>query len=128
MQEAPPIPHSWQEWARVFVAALLGYGATYLPSLLRRRQTNAEVENTAADTRRTDAETRNLELQTNLQAGDIVLEMIREVAAITIKLERVKAERDHWERKALAEGAAREILERQLDPYISVEKRLPEGE
>jgi hypothetical protein len=127
LQDAPPIPHTWQEWTRVFVAALLGYGATYLPALLRRKQTNAEIENTAAGTRRTEAETRNLDLQTNIQAGNIVLELIREIATVTLRVERLQVEVNHWKRKAESEAAAREILERQLDPIISLGKRM-EGE
>ena len=120
MDTIPPIPHTLQEWLWVFVAGFLAWGASYLPAFLKRRQTDAEIQNTFAGTRRTEAETRNLELQSNLQAGDIVLEMIREVAAVTLRVQRLEAERDHWKRKAEYEEAARYVLEKQLEPHITI--------
>ena len=109
------IPHDWQDWLRLLVGGLLGYGATYLPSLLRRKQTAAEIE-------RTKAETRQIDLSTTIQAGDVLLGLIDKVAVTTANVERMKLERDFWQNKAEALDAENKLIARQLDELIRIGK------
>jgi len=115
MQETPPIPHTWQGWAQMVVAALLGYGATYLPSLIRKKQSDAETE-------KTKAETRQIDLNTTIHAGDVMLGLIKEIATSTGTIETLRKERDFQFERAEALKVEKELLEKQLDEVIRIGK------
>lgn len=93
MQNANPIPHTLAEWASFLLVAILGYGASFLPSLFKKKQTDAEIE-------RTKAETRRIDLDSTLSTGDMVRELIISSAQAAIDVERLRRERDFWQGKA----------------------------
>jgi hypothetical protein len=115
MQQATPTPHSWADLIYLALAAILGYGATYLPSLLRKRQSDAETE-------KTKAETRQIDLNTTIHAGDVMLGLIREIATSTSTIETLRKERDFQFDRAEVLKIEKGLLEKQLDDIIRVGK------
>lgn len=115
MQESTAIPHSWQELIRLAAAIVLTYGSTYLPALFKRKQSEADVH-------KTEAETRQIDLSTTLHAGDMLLKLMEQVAKATSDAERLRAKAEFWQAKAEAETLARELAERQLDERIRIGK------
>lgn len=119
MQEADTIPHSWKALALYALTAILSGGAGWLVPLLRRKQSKA-------DAGKTNEEARALELENDLRSGDAVVKLTVRVIKATERAERVQLERDHWQMKAEALEAEKNLLNVQLDKYISVSKRLAE--
>lgn len=112
---AIPTPHTWQEFIWLSLAAILGYSATWLPALFRRTQTKADVE-------KTQAETRQIDLNTTIHAGDMMIDLMKLSAQATLDVERLRREKEFWQAKAETETLARELAERQLDDQIRIGK------
>ena len=110
-----PIPHSWQEIIWLFLAAFLGYGGTYLPSLFRRRQSKAESE-------KTKAETRSIDLNTTLHAGDMLLKWMEKFAKASNDIDQLRKRAEFWQARAEALQAEKDLLETQLDGKIRIGK------
>src|SRR6476469_4015224 len=100
MQPDTASPHSWQEFIWLTVVGLLGYGSSYLPALFRKKQTDAE-------TARTQAETRQIDLNTTLHAGDMMLDLIKASGVAALDAERLRKEKEYWQSRAIEAEKAR---------------------
>lgn len=139
MQTPPVAPLTLRDYVLGSLTLLLGSGVAYLTLLLNRKKNNAETDHIRADTAKALAETRRVEIETAKDAGDIVLGLIKEVAAATVRAERLAAQESHWERKAgewekrALESEDRyeklhievEILRLQTDKKIRVNPEIP---
>lgn len=115
MQQTAQPPHSWTDLVYLAVAAILGYGATYLPSLLRKKQSDAE-------TKKTEAETRSIDLNTTIHAGDVMLGLIKEIAISTSTIEQLRKEKEFQFGRAEAEKSRADLAELELDRVIRIGK------
>lgn len=122
MADLTPIPHSLLGWVQLALAAFLGYCLRYLPALITfvyqrltgKAKTDAEVDNTEAETIRLGAEARNLELRNVVHASRALQSMLESVEAVTLRFERKTAEVDHWRVRYEDAEKARRILESEL--------------
>lgn len=112
------IPRSWLQFAYLLAAAIIASGATYLALIFNRKKIPADIN-------KTEAETRSMDMDTSIRGGDWVLHVAREVAEATVKYERIKLERDHWEQKSGEWEARCLLLQNQLDERIRVNPTLP---
>jgi len=115
MQNATPTPHSWQEFIYLGLVAVLGYGASFIPALFRKKQSEAETD-------KTRAETRSIDLQTTLHAGDMMLDLIKSAAQATLDVERLRKEKEFWQARAETLIAEKKIIELELDEQIRIGK------
>lgn len=98
--ESSNYPHTLMQWLYTLLALFLGSGWG-VAAWQRRKHGPVEVRKMAA-------EARSIEIRDEIAIGDSVLKLVKEVAVATIEVERLRDERDHWERKA-------EGLQEQLD-------------
>lgn len=99
--ESPNYPHTLAQWLYIAIAAFLASGGTWIGLLFKRKHGPAEV-------RKITAEARSIEIRDDIAIGDSVLKLVKEVAVATVEVERLRDERDHWERKSMD-------LQKQLD-------------
>ncbi len=113
MQNSSTIPHSWQEFVWLTVAAILGYGATHLPSIFRKKQNQADVEKTRAETRGIDAET-------VIHSGEFMIELMKVSAQATLDVERLRNRADFLQSRLEQVEAERDLLQIQVDRHVSI--------
>lgn len=113
MQLNPPVPTTWQEFIWLTVAAILGYSATHLSALFRKRLTDAE-------TKKTEAETRSIDIETMIQSGGFMVDLMKASAQATLDAERLRKEKEFWQAKAEALQNEKHLLEIQLDEQIRI--------
>lgn len=95
MQSSPPIPHTWQEFIWLSLAAILASGGTWLFPKLRRKQSQADIH-------KTDAETRQIDLSAATNAGDLMLQLMKQAAQAMADVERLRAQKEFWQARAEA--------------------------
>lgn len=93
MLQSSPVPHTWAEFAWLSIAAILGYLATHLPSLFRSKQSKAEEAKTLAESRRID-------VQANIESGQMWMDLLKLSAQATLDAERLRREKEFWQGKA----------------------------
>lgn len=116
------IPHSAVEYALYSLVGLLAAGASYL---FGRRQSNANAEKTKAETRQINAEAVNAETETLQTQAQVMVAMIKEAGVQALRAERLRDERDHWERKAGELQNELDLANYNLNMRISVNPDLP---
>lgn len=110
------IPHTWKEFVWLALVAIIANRANWIATLFTSK----------AEATKTTAEARDLDLEHDLKSGDAVIKLIARVVKATERAELNQVQRDHWRRKAEALQAEKNLLDQQLEKYISVEKRLAE--
>lgn len=96
----PTIPHSLLEFIYFALVALVASGSTYLFPKLKRRQTEADIH-------KTDAETRQIDLSSMSSGGDFMLGLMKQAAIAMADVERLRVQKDFWQAKVEAEEAER---------------------
>lgn len=93
--ESSNYPHTLAQWLYILLATFLGGGGVgaWLTAWFRRRHGPAEV-------RKIHAEARQIEVRSDIDLGDSVLKLIKEVSTAKIEAERLRDERNHWELKS----------------------------
>lgn len=104
MQSSPPIPHTWQEFIWLSLAAILASGGTWLFPKLRRKQTEADIH-------KTDAEARQIDLSSMTQGGDFMLGLMKQAAIAMADVERLRVQKEFWQAKAEAEAEENDKLQ-----------------
>lgn len=115
MQETATIPHTVWEILRIGLGAILGVGGTLLASLLKKKQTTAEI-------RKTEAETRHLELTDRLAEGTMVVELMKAGAQAVLDVEQLRRKEEFQRGRADRLETERDLLQLELDKFIRIGK------
>lgn len=88
--ESVPIPHSIAQVLWLVLASSLGWIGGWIT---RRKREPHEIQ-------KLRAEARQIDTNTDIAAGDSILKLAKEIAENTVKMERLRDQRDHWQRQA----------------------------
>lgn len=93
--------HSWINLVYLAVTAVVASAGTCLAAWLKGRQSPSEIA-------KTEAQIRSIDMASDLSVISELREVLHEAALATGRAERMKDQRDHWERKS-------ETLQKQVD-------------
>lgn len=107
------IPHSWKALALYLATLILANRASWIAALFKRKQSQADAE-------KASEEARALAMVNDLKSGDALARLTVRMVAATERAERNRAERDHWERKAVQLQTELDLAYQQLNQKTSI--------